>query len=347
MDGCGAAPHPSDAALAAIPITCLESMKKTHSSPRLNGQDKAIFIRQLATMLRSGIPLFQALELIKANDKPALISKVAARLLADTQKGLTLAQAMARYPENFDHLLCSAVAAGEQGGNLDQILDRIAEQKEELNKLYAQLKTAAIWPLITLAVAVIVATIVLHGFHLLIIVAGAAAIFFGARYLLRHSPALATTMSQQAFSLPVFGKILHTADIIRWLTTLSILHRAGVPLDQTLQTTAKVVNNPVYKKTTEQMAVAVKKGSSLNAAIALQGVFPADVFQMVHTGEQAGTLDASTEQLAKLYQAKLGDSLARIMTFIPILMLLLVAAIAIYVIFSFYIGLFGQISGII
>jgi len=308
---------------------------------KIDDKDIALFTRQLATMMRSGVPLLQSFDIaIKGCGNPSL-----ARLLNDVrasvETGSSLSQAFRRHPEHFDALFCNLVAAGEQAGILDSLLDRLAIYKEKILAIKSKIKSALFYPISVVVVAALVVSVMMlfvvpefkkvfasFGADLpaptMLVIAvsdffveywyiGFGLIFgsiIGISYTYKHSPQMQATVDRLTLQVPVIGDVIRKATIARWTRTLSTMFAAGVPLVEALDSVGGASGNVVYKNATKQIQSDVSTGTSLTVAMQNVLVFPTMVIQMVSIGEESGQLDSMLSKVADFFEREVDDAVA-------------------------------------
>lgn len=292
--------------------------------------DVAIFTRQLATMMKAGVPLVQSFEIVAEGLDNASMKEVVLRLKSDIEGGTNFANALRNHPKHFDDLYCSLVEAGEQSGALETMLDRVALYKEKSEALKAKIKKAMKYPATVMVVAGLVTGILLvkvvptfqtlfEGFGAelpamtqfvidlsdamqkngLMILVGIAAFIFGITTLKRRSKAFSDGLDRLYLKLPVVGDIIYKATVARYSRTLSTTFSAGVPLIDALEACAGATGNAVYREAVYRIRDDVSTGQQLQFAMRSTGVFPSMALQMTAIGEESGALD---EMLAKVAQ---------------------------------------------
>ncbi len=301
--------------------------------------DIAFFTRQVATMLKAGVPLIQGLEIVATGVEKDKLKKLILDIRDAVNSGQDLASSMAKHPLYFDDLYCSLIAAGEQSGALETMLDRIATYKEKLESLKAKIKKALTYPIAVLCVGLIVSVLLLlkvvpqfqdifsnfgadlPGFTLMIlamsdfvqewwmIIAAGMVIFF---YLFIHfkrtSVKFANWLDKVILKIPVLGDILRKAVIARFARTLSTTFAAGVPLVEALDSAAGASGNVIYRDAITQIRNAVSTGQTLQSSMLMTGVFPNMVVQMIAIGEEAGSLDSMLDKVAAFYEEEVDNA---------------------------------------
>lgn len=314
------------------------------SSKKITAKDIAIFTRQLATMLSSGVPVVQAFEIIGRGHENPSMQTLISTIRSDVESGNNLADSFRKHPRQFDDLFCNLIAAGEQAGILESLLHKIAIYKEKTEAIKGKVKKALTYPAAVMVVAFIITAILLifvvpqfksvfEGFGAdlpaltLFVVALSEAfqeywyVIFGgiavAGFLFvnahRKSKKVRDTVDRIKLKLPVVGNILHKAAIARYARTLSTMFAAGVPLVESMNSVAGAAGNVVYSDAILRIRDEVSTGTNLNSAMAHTGIFPNMVNQMVAIGEESGSLDAMLGKVADFYEEEvdnLVDSMA-------------------------------------
>jgi len=329
-----------------------QKMSRGH---KITDKDIALFTRQLATMMKSGVPLLQAFDIgIKGSGNPSL-ARLLNEVRTDVETGSSLSQAFARHPLYFDKLFCNLVAAGEQAGILDGLLDRIATYKEKVLAIKGKIKSAMFYPIAVVVVAAIVVTVIMlfvvpefknvftsFGADLpaptLMVIAISdafvaywyilfgiiAATVIGISAMYKRSEAMQIAVDRAVLQLPVVGDIIRKATIARWTRTLATMFAAGVPLVEALDSVGGASGNHVYVTATRQIQTEVSTGTSLTVAMQNATVFPSMVVQMVSIGEESGQLDSMLSKVADFFEQEVDDAVAGLSTLLePIIMVFL------------------------
>ena len=316
-----------------VPVRIRKQSALFQSRGKVTPADIAIFSRQLATMMSSGIPLVQAFEIIGAgHDNPAM-RKLVLAIKQDVESGTALANALAKHPLHFDDLYVNLTSAGEQAGALETLLDKIATYKEKTEAIKKKIKKALFYPAAVLVVAMIVTAILLifvipqfeslfQGFGadlpaftrmvvdlsafvrdkgwLLVILAGG--VVFGFLWLKKRSRAFREILDRMALKFPIIGPILQKAAIARYARTLATTFAAGVPLVEALESVAGATGNIVYENGVMRIRDEVATGQRLQRAMENTDLFPNMVNQMIAVGEEAGSLDDMASKVADFYE---------------------------------------------
>jgi type IV pilus assembly protein PilC len=303
------------------------------SGGSVKAEDIAIFSRQLATMLGAGIPLVQAFEIVgNGHEKPAM-QRLVLDIKVDVEGGTSLHEALAKHPLYFDDLFVNLVAAGEQSGALESLLDKVATYKEKSEAIKKKVKKALFYPAAVLVVAVIVSLILLifvipqfeslfkgfgadlpaftqmvvnlskfvqkNGLYMAVVAGGLGYAFF---YFKKRSRKMREFLDRISLKLPIIGPILKKAAIARYARTLSTMFAAGVPLVEALESVAGACGNIVYEDGVMKMRDEVATGQRLQRAMENTSLFPNMVVQMIAVGEESGSLDAMSGKVATFYE---------------------------------------------
>ena len=330
--------------------------KKTYrSGKRIKDKDISLFTRQLATMMKAGVPLLQAFDIVGKGHANPSVSKLVLDLRADIETGTSLNQAFRKFPLYFDALFCNLVAAGEQAGILEDLLTRLAIYKEKTLAMKAKIKSALMYPISILAVAFIVTAVIMiwvvpafkevfasFGANLpapTLFVMAVSEFFVSWWYVIFGGLALAIwlffrtwkrsvpmqrAMDRLMLRIPVFGAVIRKATIARWTRTLSTMFAAGVPLVESLDSVGGAAGNAVYADATKRIQNEVSTGTSLTAAMQNADVFPNMVTQMVSIGEESGALDAMLGKVADFYEEEVDEAVAALSSLMePAIMVIL------------------------
>ncbi len=346
------------------------------SKKKITPKDIALFSRQLATMMASGVPLVQSFEIIgRGHENPSMRDLVGA-IKADVEGGNNLADALKKHPNEFDRLTCNLVHAGEQAGILEDLLDKISTYKEKTEAIKSKVKKALFYPVAVLVVAFIITAILLvfvipvfqdvfESFGgelpaLTLAVIGLSEIFqawwwaifggvglfvFAFMKVKKKSIAVQEAIDKLSLKIPVVGDILNKAAIARYARTLSTMFAAGVPLVEALESVAGAVGNVVYGNAVMTMRNEVSTGTSLTDSMSRTNVFPNMVVQMASIGEEAGSLDQMLAKVADFYEQEVDDAVDSLSSLLePLIMAILGVLIGTLVI-AMYLPIFkmGQV----
>ena len=329
--------------------------KVYRSGKKVTEQDLTLFTRQLATMMKAGVPLLQAFDIVGKGHANPSVSKLVLDLRADIETGTSLNMAFRKYPLYFDPLFCNLVAAGEQAGILEDLLTRLAIYKEKTLAIKAKIKSALTYPIAVLAVAFIVTSVIMiwvvpafkevfssfgadlpaptlfvmaiseyfvKYWYLIFGTLGAGLYFFFQSW--RRSEKMKASMDRLLLKVPVFGDVIRKATVARWTRTLSTMFAAGVPLVESLDSVGGASGNHVYMEATKRIQTEVSTGTSLTVAMQNADVFPSMVTQMVAIGEESGALDSMLGKVADFYEEEVDEAVAQLSSLMePMIMVIL------------------------
>lgn len=307
-------------------------------SKKIKNVDITIFLRQLATMAKSGVPLMQGLEIVADGLENPAMQKVVLGIKDDVAAGNDFASCLKKYPDQFDQLTCALIESGEQSGALEQMLDRVAIYKEKSEALKQKVSKALKYPIVTLIIAAVVTVILLvkvvptfqgmfssFGSELpaatqfvvnisewlqanyIILFGAIGGTIFGLREAIKRSPKVAEEKDKLILKAPIVGEILQKSAVARFGRVLSTTFAAGVPLVDALESVAEASGNVVYRDAILKIQDEVASGTQMNAAIRASGIFPNMVVQMVAIGEESGALDAMLEKVATYYEEEVDN----------------------------------------
>ena len=331
------------------------SKQRMGSGGKVTEKDVALFTRQLATMMKAGVPLLQTFEIVGRGHENPAVSKLLLDIKSDVETGSSLSQAFRKFPLHFDQLYCNLIGAGEQAGILEALLDRLANYKEKMIAIKSKIKAALFYPVAIIIVAFIITCVIMifvipafkevfksFGADLpaptLIVMAisdffveywwaifgsigGGLYAFF---YAWKRSEAMQFTMDRILLRVPLFGPLVKKSVIARWTRTLSTMFAAGVPLVESLDSVAGAAGNYVYKVATKQIQSEVSTGTSLTSAMQNSQIFPNMVTQMVAIGEESGALDSMLGKVADFFEAEVDDAVDALSSLMePIIMVVL------------------------
>lgn len=320
---------------------------------KISPKDIAIFSRQLATMMKSGVPITTALEIIAGGNKNPKMKELVDGLRLDIESGSALSEAIGKHPVQFDELYRNLVKAGESAGVLETVLDTIATYKEDIESLKGKIKKALFYPAVVIAVAILVSAILLvfvvpqfqqvfkafnadlPAFTKMIIAAsdfmiaywwavflGAAAAIGAFIWFKRRSVAFSHFLDRMILRLPILGQVMHHAAIARFSRTLATTFKAGVPLVEALETVAGATGNTVYEKAVHRIRDDVAVGYQVNMAMKQVNLFPHMVVQMTAIGEEAGALDTMLFKVAEFYEQEVNNAVDALSSLIePVIMI--------------------------
>ncbi len=304
----------------------------------IKAKDLTTFTRQMATMLRAGVPLLQSFDIVGRSHPNPSMARLITDIRNDVETGTSLSAAFRKYPKYFDHLYCNLVEAGEEAGMLELILDRLATYQEKTLAIRGKIKSALTYPIAVMIVAMIVVTIIMlfvvptfqdvfaqFGANLpaptLVVIAISnffvhywwvvfGTLFIGGYFLLqswKRSDKVKEFVDRTMLRLPVFGDLVLKGTLARWTRTLSTMFGAGVPLVEALDSVGGASGNIVYQHATEKIQHDVSSGASLTLSMQTTGVFPPLVLQMASIGEESGSLDQMLAKAADIYEAEVDE----------------------------------------
>ncbi|WP_416190494.1 type II secretion system F family protein [Neisseria sp. CCUG17229] len=345
---------------------------------RITQEDITVFTRQLATMMKAGLPLIQAFEIVaRAHSNPAM-TQMLMQVRAEVEQGRALGESFAQYPKYFDRFYCNLVAAGEVGGVLDNLLDKLAVYKEKTQAIKKKVKTALIYPISIIVVAVMLMFVmmmfVLPAFKdvysgmgtelpwLTQMVMNVSDLFVEYGWIMmiglmliglviykryQNSPSWQKRGDTVLLKLPVFGRIVQKAILARWARTTSTLFAAGVPLVEVLDSVAGASGNILYEEATQDICAKVTQGLSLTSGMQATDLFPNMVIQMTAVGEESGSLDDMLNKVAEIYEDEVDNAVAQLSSLMePIIMVVLGSLIGVLLV-AMYLPLFnlGNVVG--
>ncbi len=329
--------------------------QKFRGGSKVSEKDIALFTRQLATMMKAGVPLLQTFDIVgRGHDNPA-VGKLLLDIKSDVETGSSMSQAFRKFPLYFDPLYCNLVAAGEQAGILEALLDRLATYKEKMLAIKSKIKSALFYPIAVLIVAFVITAVIMlfvipafknvfqsFGADLptpTLMVIAASDFFieywwlifgsiggglFAFFYTWKRSEKMQFLLDRLFLRIPLFGPIIRKAVMARWTRTLATMFAAGVPLVESLDSVGGAAGNYVYKQGTKQIQGEVSTGTSLTSAMQNSNLFPNMVNQMVAIGEESGSLDSMLGKVADFFEAEVDDAVDALSSLMePIIMVVL------------------------
>jgi type IV pilus assembly protein PilC len=329
--------------------------QKTRGGSRITDKDIALFTRQMATMMKSGVPLLQAFDIVGKGHNNPRVARLLLEIKTDVETGSSLKQAFEKHPLYFDALYCNLIGAGEAAGILDSLLDRLATYKEKILAIKSKIKSALFYPVAIIVVAIVITAVIMifvipafkqvftnfgadlpgptlfvmaisdffveYWYALLFGVVGGVWSFF---WTWKRSVKMQVFMDRVLLKLPIFGHLVRISCIARWARTLSTMFAAGVPLVEALESVAGASGNYVYYVATKKIQAEVSTGSSLTSSMQGTDVFPNMVIQMVAIGEEAGSLDAMLSKVADFFEAEVDDAVEALSSLMePMIMVVL------------------------
>ena len=336
-------------------ITVTKIKKSSTGGGKVTEKDITLFTRQLATMLKSGVPLLQAFDIVgKGHDNPA-VSRLLLDIKTDVETGSSLQQSFRKFPLYFDDLYCNLLGAGEAAGILDTLLDRLATYKEKILAIKSKIKSALFYPISIIVIAFVITAVIMifvipafkklfssfgadlpgptlvvmavsdffvaYWWAIFTIVGGGVYGFF---YAWKRNKNMQRRMDQLMLKVPIFGPLVRKASIARWSRTLATMFAAGVPLVEAFDSVAGAAGNAVYYDATKAIQREVTSGTSLTVAMQNTEQFPSMVLQMVAIGEESGALDSMLSKVADFFEGEVDDAVAAISSLMePVIMVVL------------------------
>ncbi len=338
---------------------------------KITDKDLSIFTRQLATMLKAGVPMLQSFDIVSRGHSNPAVSRLLSDIRTDVETGSNLATAFRKFPQYFDALFCNLVAAGEQAGILDALLERLAVYKEKSLALKGKIKSAMFYPIAVIVVAFIVTAVIMifvipsfkeifksFGAELpapTLIVMNISDVFVKYWYIIfgtlggglyfffqawKRSLKVQIFMDRLFLKLPLFGGLVEKASIARWTRTLSTMFAAGVPLVEALDSVGGASGNQVYLQATKQIQNEVSSGTALAVAMENAKVFPNMAIQMTSIGEESGALDDMLAKVADFYEREVDDAVDALSSLMEPLIMVVLGTLIGGIVISMYLPIF-------
>src|SRR6476620_1661257 len=312
--------------------------RRMRAGKSIKPKDIAIFTRQLATMMKAGVPLLQSFDIVGRGNPNGSVTKLLNDVRTDVETGTSLSAAFRKYPMYFNALYCNLVEAGEAAGILESLLDRLAVYMEKTEAIKSKIKSALMYPISVVVVAFVVVAVIMifvipafksvftsfgadlpaptlfviamseffvaYWWLIFGVVGGGLYFFFQAW---RRNEKMQQFMDRLMLKLPIFGNLVYKSVIARWTRTLATMFAAGVPLVEALDSVGGASGNSVYAIATQKIQQEVSTGTSLTAAMTNANVFPSMVLQMCAIGEESGSIDHMLGKAADFYDAEVDD----------------------------------------
>ncbi len=350
--------------------------RRMSAGSRIRPKDLAIFTRQLATMMKAGVPLLQAFDIVGRGNPNPRVTKLLNDIRTDVETGTSLSVAFRKYPLYFDNLYCNLVEAGESAGILDQLLDRLAVYMEKTEAIKSKIKSALMYPISVLIVAFVVVAVIMifvipsfkevfssFGGELpmpTLVVIAMSEFFVKYWYLIfggigggfyffmqawQRNEKVQQFMDRVMLKLPIFGTLVDKSCIARWTRTLSTMFAAGVPLVEALDSVGGAAGNSVYTKATLKIQHEVSTGTALTTAMTNANLFPSMVLQMCSIGEESGSIDHMLGKAADFYEAEVDDMVAGISSLMEPIIIVILGTIIGGIVVAMYLPIFklGQV----
>jgi type IV pilus assembly protein PilC len=350
--------------------------RRTSGGRSIKQKDIAVFTRQLSTMMRAGVPLIQSFDIVARGSPNPRLTKLLTDIRSDVETGSSLSSAFRKHPLHFDALYCNLVEAGEAGGILEALLDRLAVYQEKTMAIKNKIKSALIYPVAVLVTAFVVVTVIMifvipafkdvftsFGADLpaptLIVIAmseffvsywwaifgflGGGVYFFLESW--KRSEKMQKAMDRLLLRVPVFGDLVNKSAIARWTRTLSTMFAAGVPLVEALDSVGGASGNAVFAEATVAIQKDVSTGSSLTTSMQTTGVFPNMVLQMCSIGEESGSLDQMLGKAAEFYEDEVDEAVKGLSSLMEPFIIVILGTVIGGIVVSMYLPIFkiGQV----
>ncbi len=350
--------------------------RRMSAGSSIKPKDMAIFTRQLATMMKAGVPLLQAFDIVGRGNPNPRVTKLLNDIRTDVETGTSLSVAFRKYPLYFDNLYCNLVEAGEAAGILDQLLDRLAVYMEKTEAIKSKIKSALMYPISVLVVAFVVVAVIMifvipafkqvfssFGADLpapTLVVSAISEFFVSYWWLIfggliggfyffmqawRRNEKMQHFMDRLMLKLPIFGTLVEKSCIARWTRTLATMFAAGVPLVEALDSVGGAAGNSVFTRATVKIQQEVSTGTALTVAMTNANLFPSMVLQMCAIGEESGSIDHMLGKAADFYEAEVDDMVAGISSLMEPIIIVVLGVIIGGIVVSMYLPIFkiGQV----
>lgn len=350
--------------------------RRVSGGKSIKQKDISIFTRQLATMMRAGVPLLQAFDIVARGSTNPRVTKLLTDIRSDVETGTSLSAAFRKHPLYFDALYCNLVEAGEAAGILETLLDRLATYQEKTLAIKSKIKSALMYPTAVLVVAFIVVAVIMifvipafkevftsFGADLpapTLFVIGMSEFFVKYWYIIfgvliggsyfffeswKRSEKMQKAMDRLLLKVPVFGTLVYKSCVARWTRTLSTMFAAGVPLVEALDSVGGASGNAVFAEATEQIQKDVSTGAALTTSMQSTGIFPVMVLQMSAIGEESGSLDHMLGKAADFYEEEVDDAVKGLSSLLEPIIIVVLGTIIGGIVVSMYLPIFklGQV----
>lgn len=350
--------------------------RRMRSGKTIKPKDLAIFTRQLATMMKAGVPLLQAFDIVGRGNPNPSVTKLLNDIRTDVETGTSLSVAFRKFPLYFDNLYCNLIEAGESAGILDQLLDRLAVYMEKTEAIKSKIKSALMYPISVLIVAFVVTAVIMifvvpafkevfssFGADLpapTLFVIAMSEIFVKYWWLIfggigggfyffmeswKRSEKMQQVMDHLLLKMPIFGVLIDKSCIARWTRTLSTMFAAGVPLVEALDSVGGAAGNSVYATATKKIQQEVSTGTALTVAMTNVNLFPSMVLQMCAIGEESGSVDHMLGKCADFYEAEVDDMVAGISSLMEPIIIVILGTVIGGIVIAMYLPIFklGQV----
>ena len=357
-------------------LTTKVKKRRMSGGRSIKQKDIAIFTRQLSTMMRAGVPLIQSFDIVARGSPNPRLTRLLTDIRSDVETGTSLSSAFRKHPLFFDALYCNLVEAGEAGGILETLLDRLAIYQEKTMAIKNKIKSALIYPIAVLVVAFVVLAVIMifvipafkdvfssFGADLpapTLVVIAMSEFFVNYWYLIfgflgggvyffmeswKRSEKMQRTMDRLLLRVPVFGDLVNKSAVARWTRTLSTMFAAGVPLVEALDSVGGASGNAVFADATVQIQKDVSTGAALTTSMQMTGVFPNMVLQMCAIGEESGSLDQMLGKAAEFYEDEVDEAVKGLSSLMEPFIIVILGVLIGGIVVSMYLPIFklGQV----
>ncbi len=345
--------------------------RKGGGGSSIKPKDLAIFTRQLATMMKAGVPLLQSFDIVGRGNPNARVTKLLSDIRSDVESGTSLSSAFRKFPMYFDNLYCNLVEAGEAAGILESLLDRLATYMEKTEAIKSKIKSALMYPIAVIVVAFVVLAVIMifvipafksvfsnFGADLpapTLFVIAISEVFVAYWWLIfggigggfyffmqawKRNEKVQRVMDRLLLKMPIFGTMIEKSCIARWTRTLATMFAAGVPLVEALDSVGGAAGNSVFADATTKIQMEVSTGTSLTAAMTGANVFPTMVLQMCSIGEESGSIDHMLGKAADFYESEVDDMVAGISSLMEPIIIVVLGTLVGGIVVSMYLPIF-------
>ncbi|MEG0719785.1 MAG: type II secretion system F family protein, partial [Comamonas sp.] len=350
--------------------------RSMRSGKKIKPKDIALFTRQMATMMKAGVPLLQSFDIVGRGNPNISVTKLLNDIRQDVETGTSLSVAFRRHPLYFNTLYCNLIEAGEAAGILDTLMDRLATYMEKTEAIKGKIKSALMYPISVVIVAFVVITVIMifvipafkdvfasfgadlpaptlfvmaiseffvQYWWLIFGVIGGGFYFFMQAW--QRSPKVQRVMDRILLKIPVFGPLIDKSCVARWTRTLSTMFAAGVPLVEALDSVGGASGNTIYREATERIQNEVSTGTSLTDAMSNANVFPSMVLQMCAIGEESGSIDHMLGKAADFYEQEVDEMVAGLSSLMEPIIIVFLGSLIGGIVVSMYLPIFklGQV----
>ena len=350
--------------------------RRTRGGKKIKPKDIALFTRQLATMMKAGVPLLQSFDIVGRGNTNPNVTKLLNDIRSDVETGTSLSAAFRKFPLYFDSLYCNLVEAGEAAGILESLLDRLATYMEKTEAIKSKIKSALMYPTSVMIVAFVVVTVIMifvipafkevftsfgadlpaptllvmgisdyfvQYWWLIFGVLGGGIYFFMQAW--KRNERVQQFMDRTILKLPIFGVLIEKSCVARWTRTLSTMFAAGVPLVEALDSVGGASGNYLYKNATDRIQSEVSTGTSLTVAMANANIFPSVVLQMCAIGEESGAIDHMLGKAADFYESEVDEMVAGLSSLMEPIIIVFLGTLIGGIVVSMYLPIFklGQV----